>query len=283
MTNPIIGQGDAFTRHAPQYQQGYAQPNPYQQGYGQPQGFGQPGYGQPGQFQQAPQQPMPMGAVMTLDDVIAKTAITLGLVAVSAMLSFMFVPLQLALPVLIVSALVGLVTVFMVASRPRVPVGGVLLYAVFEGLFVGLFSKFFETRFPGIVATAVFATFVAAAATLFAYKFFNIRVTARFRKVVTIATAALAGVLLINFVLALFNINTGMREIGSGAGMLSIGISILAVALAVFNLVIDFDSVERGIAAQAPAQESWRAALGITVTMVWLYLEILRILSYFRD
>ena len=122
-----------------------------------------------------------------------------------------------------------------------------------------------------------------AAATLAAYKFFNIRVTAKFRKMVTIATMALAGVFLVNFVLALLGINTGLRAVGSGAGLLAIGVSILAVCLAVFNLVIDFDYIERGIASQAPAQESWRAAFGITVTMVWLYIEILRILSYFRD
>jgi uncharacterized YccA/Bax inhibitor family protein len=70
---------------------------------------------------------------------------------------------------------------------------------------------------------------------------------------------------------------------GANAGLLAIGVSILAVCLAVMNLIVDFDSVERGIAAQAPASESWRAAFGITVTMVWLYVEILRILSYFRD
>ena len=127
------------------------------------------------------------------------------------------------------------------------------------------------------------ATFVTAAATLAAYKFFNIRVTAKFRKMVTIATLAFAGVMLVNFVLYLVGFNTGLRSVGSNAGLLAIGVSILAVCLAVFNLVMDFDYVERGIASQAPAQESWRAAFGITVTLVWLYVEILRILSYFRD
>lgn len=270
MANPIIGRGDAFTRHNPPV--GYTQPNPYQQ-QGFPMGP-QQGYIQP---------PVATGAVMTLDDVIAKTAITLGLVAVSAIATFMLLPAQLLLPAVIVSGLVGIVTVFMVASRPKVPVGAVLFYAVVEGIAVGAISKFAETMYPGIVVSAVFATFVAAAVTLAAYKFFNIRVTARFRKIVTISTFAIAGLFLVNFVLALLGISTGLREFGSGAGLLSIGISIVAVVLAVLNLVLDFDSVERGIALQAPAQESWRAALGMTVTMVWLYLEILRILSYFRD
>ncbi|WP_331715518.1 Bax inhibitor-1/YccA family protein [Tessaracoccus coleopterorum] len=171
----------------------------------------------------------------------------------------------------------------LVAGRAKLPVGGVLFYAAVEGIFVGAFSKFFEYLYPGIVVSAVLATFVAAGATLAAYKFLNIRVSAKFRKVVTIATISLAGVLLVNFVLALLGVNTGIREIGSGAGMLSIGISVVAVILAVLSLITDFDSVERGIAAQAPAQESWRAAFGITITMVWLYTEILRIMSYFRN
>lgn len=287
MANPIIGRPDAFTRHGGTSQRGYT-------GYGGPQGYAPPQTGphnqqfqqpqyDPYQAPQAPQQAPRPGGVMTLDDVLAKTAITLGVVAVVAVATFMLLPVQLMMPAAILSAIVGLVTVMFVAGRRNLPVGGVLFYAAVEGVFVGAFSKFFEFMYPGIVAQAVLATFVTAGATLAAYKFFNIRVTPKFRKMVFIGTAAMAGVLLVNFVLALFGVNTPIRDIGSGAGWLAIGISIVAVILAVLNLVTDFDSIERGIAAQAPAQESWRAALGITVTMVWLYVEILRILSYFRD
>lgn len=281
MANPIIGRPDAFTRHSTPQQT-------YPQGYGQQQAPGQDPYQQQFPQQQGPtynpyQQPASTGAVMTLDDVIAKTAITLGVVAAAAVLAFLFIPVQLLTPALIGSGIVGLVTVFLVAGRAKLPIGGVLFYAMVEGIFVGAFSKFFELMWPGIVVNAVLATFVTAAATLAAYKFFNIRVTDKFRKVVTIATMSLAGVLLVNFVLFLFGVNTPIREVGSGAGWLAIGISVVAVVLAVLNLITDFDSVERGIAAQAPAQESWRAAFGITITMVWLYTEILRILSYFRD
>lgn len=291
MANPIIGRPDAFTRHGGGQQRGYT-------GYGAPQGYAPPQYDQFNQ-QQAPQQPYdpytapqqeaPRSAgVMTLDDVLAKTAITLGVVAVAAIAVYLgfvngILPLTLLYPAVIVSAIVGLVTVMFVAGRRKLPVGGVLFYAAIEGVFVGAFSTLFELMYPGIVTSAVLATFVTAGATLAAYKFFNIRVTPKFRKMVFIGTAAMAGVLLVNFVLALFGVNTPIREVGSGAGWLAIGISIIAVILAVLNLVTDFDSVERGIAAKAPAQESWRAALGITVTMVWLYVEILRIMSYFRD
>ena len=269
MSNPIIGRPDAFTRHGGAEQQAYAQ--------------GAPQYGTDPYQTQYQQPPVATGGVMTLDDVLAKTAITLGVVALTAAATFLYLPMQFLYPALIGSALVGLVTVFFVAAKSRVPVGGVLFYAAIEGVFVGAISKFFELMYPGIVVTAVLATFVTAGATLAAYKFFNIRVTPKFRKMVFIGTASLALVFLVNFVLALFNIDTGLRGSGANAGLLAIGISILAVILAVMNLVVDFDSVERGIAAQAPASESWRAAFGITVTMVWLYVEILRILSYFRS
>ncbi|HMR48099.1 MAG TPA: Bax inhibitor-1/YccA family protein, partial [Arachnia sp.] len=166
MANPIIGQPDAFTKHA-------------QQGYAPPQYAGQ-GYGQDSQlpYQQVPQP----GGVMTLDDVIAKSAITLGTVFAVAAATWMLLPVQFLYPALIVSAIAGFVTVLFVAGRRKVPVGGVLLYAAIEGVFVGAISKFFEFLYPGIVVSAVLATFVTAGVTLAAYKFFNIRVTPKFRK-----------------------------------------------------------------------------------------------------
>lgn len=272
MANPIFRNSDTFNGRATPPQA------TYQQGAGH---WGQPGV--QGQPPQGYQQTQVSGGVMTLDDVIAKTAVTLLVVFASAALTFMYLPQNLMFPALIGSALVGLVTVFLVAGRRSIPVGGVLFYAAVEGVFVGAFSKFFETMYPGIVFSAVLATFVAAGATLAAYKFFNIRVTQKFRKFVFIGTAALAGVLLVNFVLALAGVDTGLRGSGGDVGWLPILVSVLAVGLAVFNLIIDFDFVERGVASQAPARESWRAAFGITVTMVWLYVEILRILSYFRN
>ncbi|RMB62192.1 Bax inhibitor-1/YccA family protein [Tessaracoccus antarcticus] len=278
MANPIFRNSDTFNGRAAQPQA------PYQQAPGQwgQQQNGFQGYPQQGQ-PQGYQQPQPTGGVMTLDDVIAKTAATLLVVFLSAALTFMFLPTDFMFPALIGSALVGLVTVFVVAGRRKVPVGGVLFYAAVEGVFVGAISKFFETMYPGIVGSAVLATFIAAGATLAAYKFFNIRVTQKFRKFVFIATASLAGVMLVNLFLSLAGVNTGLVGFGSGAGLLSIAVSVLAVGLAVFNLIIDFDFIERGVASQAPASESWRAAFGVTVTMVWLYVEILRILSYFRN
>ena len=271
MANPIFNNSETFNRRMPP-------PQAHQ-------GQGQWGQQQPGFQGQAPQghQPQAVGGVMTLDDVIAKTAATLMVVFLTAAATFMLLPRDFLFPALIGSAVVGLVTVFLVAGRRTIPVAGVLFYAAVEGVFVGAFSKVFESMYPGIVFSAVLATFVAAGATLAAYKFFNIRVTQKFRKFVFIGTASMAGVLLVNFGLALAGIDTGIRGSGGDVGWVAILVSVLAVGLAVFNLIIDFDFVERGIASQAPAHESWRAAFGITVTMVWLYVEILRILSYFRN
>ena len=159
----------------------------------------------------------------------------------------------------------------------------VLLYAAIEGVFIGMISKYFEYLYSGIVAQAVLGTFAAAGVTLAAYKFFNIRVTPKFQKVVIIATIGFAVAMLLNFLLSLAGFNLGLRDDGTGSvSLLAIGVSALGVILAVLNLVLDFDYIEQGVAMGAPAKESWRGAFGLTVTMVWLYIEILRILSYLR-
>lgn len=298
MANPIFGRGEGFTKHhkgrvdAQAYQQpGYPGGYPQQPGfqgysYQQQPGFQQPyGYPHPEQgatgYQQQPV--VSSGDVMTYDDVIAKTGISLGIVFLVAMAGFAFLPIGLLLPVALAGGLAAFVTALVVAFRAKVSPAAVAIYAVFEGLFVGGISKYFELSFPGIVMQAVLATFVTAGVTLAVMKFGNIRLSGKFRQMVTVATFAFVGVALVNLALVFFGMNTGLRDIGGGAGWLSIGFSILAVCLAVFNLVMDFDSVRVGVENRAPASESWRAAFGITVTMVWLYIELLRILSYFRD
>jgi uncharacterized YccA/Bax inhibitor family protein len=268
-SNPILSRQDAFTPAAPQYNQ-----NPY----GQPQA-GYPQY--PGYPQQAPVE-APEGR-MTLDDVVTKTAATMGVLVIAAALAWMFVPDTLYFPALIASGLIGFIVVMIVAFRRKVSPGLVLLYAGIEGIFIGMISKIFESYYSGIVVQAVIGTFAAAGVTLAAYKFFNIRVTPKFRKVVIIATIAFAVALLINFVLALFGVNLGLRDSGTGAiSLLAVAFSLIGAGLAVLNLVLDFDYIEQGVAMGAPASESWRGAFGLTVTMVWLYIEILRLLSYLR-
>jgi len=273
-SNPILSKKDAFTPAAPQYGQQY-------QGYPTQTGFGG---GPQDPYSNAPLSSAQTGqGRMTLDDVITKTAVTIGVLVVAAALAWNFVPDTLYFPAMILSALVGFGVVLLVSFRRLVSPPLVILYAAIEGVFIGMISKVFESYYEGIVAQAVVATFVAAGVTLAAYKFFNIRVTAKFTKIVIISTIAFAGLMLINFI---FVLATGGRGLSGGVvgpvSGLALLISAVAIVLAVLNLVLDFDYVERGIAMGAPANESWRAAFGLTVTMVWLYIELLRLISYIR-
>ncbi len=279
-SNPILSKKDAFTPAAPQQGQygGYSgyqgQPADTRQGYPQqPMSYGQ-GY--------APEQ-SDTGERMTFDDVITKTAIVMALLVASAAVSWKVLPPGLMLPALIISGLVGFVVVLMVSFRRMVSPPLVIAYALIEGVFIGMISKLFEGYYPGIVLQAVVGTFFAAGVTLAAYKLFNIRVTAKFRKVVFLSTIAFAAMLLVNFIFSLVTGHAGLRGgIVGPVSPLALGISAIAIVLAVFNLVLDFDFIERGVQMDAPAKQSWIAAFGLTVTMVWLYVEILRILSYLR-
>lgn len=267
-SNPILSKQDAFTPAAPQPGQNpyaqypYAQ-NPYAQ---------QPGYA-----------PASVEPRMTFDDVITKTAVVMGVLVISAALAWMFVPPTLYMPALILSGLVGFGVVLLVSFRRVISPPLVFVYAAIEGVFIGMFSNIFNQIYPGIVVQAVIGTFAAAGVTLAAYKLFNIRVTPKFQKVVIISTIAFAVAMLINFIASLLGFNMGLRDGGTGpVSLLAVGFSILGCVLAVLNLVLDFDYIERGVAMGAPASESWRGAFGLTVTMVWLYVEILRLLSYLR-
>ncbi|WP_257478173.1 Bax inhibitor-1/YccA family protein [Acidipropionibacterium jensenii] len=281
MGNPVFARAEAFQPHSNQQvwqgQQGYPQ------GYQQSQSWGgQPAAAGPG-YDPYAQQSQP---VMTFDDVVAKTGLVLLTIFAIGVVTYLGVIDRpgLAGGAALLSALVGFVTVMIVASRAKVPVAGVIAYAVIEGVFIGAISAIFERMFPGIVVQAVLGTFCAAGVTLAAYKFLNIRVTSRFRQVVTIATIGFAVAMLANLVMAFFvPAGLGLRAFGAGAGWLPILCSAIGVVLAAMNLVVDFDSAEQGVRNQAPASESWRAAFGVAVTMVWLYTEILRILSYFRS
>lgn len=270
-SNPVLSRRDSFTPAAPQ-------------GYGQQGQFGFPPQGPADPYGQ---QTAPTGARMTFDDVVTKTVVTMVTLVAAAAVTWMgfatgVVPSTLMMPAMILSALVGFVTVLFVSFRRKVNPGLVLVYAAIEGVFIGLISMLFENLFNGIVPQAVLATFIAAGITLAAYKFFNIRVTGKFRKIVVIATIAYAVTMLVNFLFAIAGINLGIRGIGEFSPLMLL-FSAIGVTLAVLNLVLDFDYIEQGVRVGAPASESWRAAFGLTVTMVWLYVEMLRILSYFRQ
>ncbi|WP_332664721.1 Bax inhibitor-1/YccA family protein [Aeromicrobium sp.] len=230
---------------------------------------------------------------MTMDTVVEKTGITLLVLAVVAGITWVMIgdlgsdatasdAYGRAFTFAIGGALIGLVLAFVNSFKKVVSPALVLAYAVFEGVFVGAFSKVIAA-FVGdasIVFQAIVGTMVAFGGTLAAYKFFNIQVTAKFRKVVMISVFAFFGATMLNLLLSW----TGVVDDGGIRGFNTLGllVSCAAVVLAVFMLILDFDYIEQGVAAGLPERESWRAAFGLTVTLVWLYIEILRILAILR-
>jgi uncharacterized YccA/Bax inhibitor family protein len=227
---------------------------------------------------------------MTIDSVVQKTAMTLGLTVLVAAATWFLTPDLREVGVnpgsLYLLAMVGAFGGFalsMVNSFKRVVSPAlVLAYAGLEGLFVGAFSKILDSAFGsgegGLVMGAVFGTFAAVAGTLAAYKFFNIRVTPTFRKWVIAAMFGFVALSLMDVVLGLFGASFGFNGFG-GMGFVS---SLIGLGLGVLMLILDFDFVERGIEAGLPERESWRAAFGLTVTIIWIYIELLRLLAILR-
>jgi uncharacterized YccA/Bax inhibitor family protein len=224
---------------------------------------------------------------MTIDSVVQKTGATLGLVVLAAAATWFVTPNPAEFGVdassLYLLAMVGAFGGFalsMVNSFKRVVSPAlVMAYAVLEGVFVGAFSKILQASFgQGIVIGAVAGTAAAVAGTLAAYTFFDIRVTPTFRKWVTAAMFGFVAVTLMDVVLSIFHASFGFN----GFGPMGFVSSLIGLGLGVLMLILDFDFVERGIAAGLPERESWRAAFGLTVTIIWIYVELLRLLAILR-
>jgi uncharacterized YccA/Bax inhibitor family protein len=235
------------------------------------------GTGTPGQVDQGR---------MTVDTVVQKTAISIALVFVAAFATWWWIG-DVASDNGSLGRIGGLVTVgaggafllSLVNSFKRVISPAlVMLFAVAEGVALGAVSKLFEVQYPGIVTSAVLGTFAAFAGTLAAYKFLNIQVSAKFRTFVVAAMFGMVGLGLLSLVLSLFGIDTGLY----GNGGLGFVFAIAGLVLGVFMLILDFDFVENGVAAGLPERESWRAAFGLTVSLVWIYTNLLRILAILR-
>ncbi len=276
-SNPVFVRSETFNgRGQNQYgYETYAANGPYA-GYGQPgtrpSGSADPSTWRTGSGVSAPSR-------MTIDSVVQKTAITLGLVVLTAALAWAALPDSMLGMAWIGGAMIGLVLSLVISFSRTVSPPLVLLYSVAEGAFIGAASKTFESYYPGVVVGAVLGTLAAVAGTLAAYKFFNISVTDRFRKFVTAAIFGFVAVSLLDFVLSFFSADIGFNGLGT-MGLIS---SVLGLGLGVLMLILDFDYVERAVAGGAPEVESWRAAFGLTVTIVWIYIELLRILAIFRD
>ena len=154
------------------------------------------------------------------------------------------------------------------------------IYAVLEGLFLGGLSSMFEARFPGIAVQAIFGTFGTMAGLLLAYRTGLIKATENFRLGVFAATAGIAMLYLVSIVMGFFGKSIPFIH---QSGAIGIGFSVFVVIIAALNLVLDFDFIEKGEEVGAPKYMEWYAAFGLLVTLVWLYVEMLRLLSKLRS
>ncbi|NED15291.1 Bax inhibitor-1/YccA family protein [Streptomyces sp. SID9124] len=219
---------------------------------------------------------------MTIDDVVTRTAMTLGTVVLGAALAWALLPvdeanLNKSYGIAIGAALIAFV-LSLVQSFKRKPVPALIIaYAAFEGVFLGVISSAVSTYIgPGVVMQAVMGTMCVFAGVLLAYKMRWIRVTRRFYGFVM---AAAMGFLLLMAVNLLFAVFGGGDGLGFRSGGLGILFGVIGIILGACFLALDFKQVEDGIAYGAPREESWLAAFGLTMTLVWIYLEMLRLLS----
>jgi uncharacterized YccA/Bax inhibitor family protein len=226
---------------------------------------------------------------MTIDTVVQKTGLTMLVVLLAAAATWVLTgdvsaddnanAVHAVMGLAGAGAILGFVLSMVNSFKRVISPPLVIAYAVCEGVFIGALSKVLEAAFPGIVLSAVLGTFAAVGGTLAAYKFFDIKVGDRFRKGVTAAMFGFVGLVVLDAILSIFHADLGVNQI-TGIGLV---FSIIGLALGVLMLILDFDYVERGIAAGLPERESWRAAFGLAVTIIWLYIEMLRILAALRE
>ncbi|GGL11520.1 Bax inhibitor-1/YccA family protein [Planomonospora parontospora] len=219
----------------------------------------------------------PAQRAMTIDDVVVRGFITLGTLVVSAAAAW---ALNLGWGAAMVGVLVGLVLALVISFKQSTNPVLILGYAVAYGVAVGVISHMMESIYPGIVIQAVLGTAMAFGGMLTVYSLRIVRVTPKFTKFVVAAALGLMAALLVNWVAGFFvEGGLGLRE----AGPIGYLVSIAAILIGCFFLLLDFDQVEQGVRMGAPAKYSWLMAFGLTMTLVWIYLEILRLLSYFSS
>ena len=220
---------------------------------------------------------------VTLDDVVMKTLGLFTILLVVAAISWFTVAgnSNLTIPLMLAGMFGGLAVGLVIAFKKTINVPLIVLYSVLEGVVVGTISMFFEQYYHGIVATAVIATMSTFAGMFLGWKFGLIRVTNKSRRIFGMAIMGYLLFSLVNLVAVLMGVGGGFGF--GGTGPIGIAISVLGVGMASYSLAIDFDSVDRAVKAQLPEKYSWLLAHGLIVTLVWLYLEILRLLARLRQ
>lgn len=274
-SNPVF-------RSLPKTQGGYAQFGTGAAGYGAQAVHAEP------YVTQYPQQ-AGVARPVTIDDVVTKTGITLAVLAATAVVSYFLVAqnMALALPLFAIGGIGGFVMVMIaVFGRKQDNPAIVLSYAVLEGLVLGAISFLFaNVMVQGISAGALISQAVVGTLGVFfgmlvVYKTGAIRVTPKFTRWIVGALFGAVALMLVNLVVGLFTGSAGPLRDG---GPLAILFSLVMIGIAAFSFLIDFDAADQLIRAGAPEKAAWGVALGLTVTLVWLYLEVLRLLSYFNS
>ena len=215
---------------------------------------------------------------MTMDDVIMKTGMLLAIVVGVGAASWY---LQVDLGFAMIAGLVGFVLAMVNIFKKQVSPALVMAYAAAQGVFLGVVSASYEGQYRGIVVQAVVGTAVVFAAVLFGYKSGRLRATPKFAKVVTFGLIGLVAVVLLNALGSLFGAGDTLG-LGTG-GPIAILITLGLIVFGALTFVLDFDQADRMVAAGVPEQESWRVAFGLVVGLIFLYLNILRLLSYLQS
>lgn len=218
---------------------------------------------------------------MSYEDVMMKTLATLGILLVGAGVGF-FVP-QLALPAALVGFALALVNIFKKKVSPAL----VLAYGAVEGIFLGGISGILEEQLPGIIGQALLGTGLVFGVTLALFANGKIRASARATKIFMIAGISYALFSLVNLGLQLTGVNNDAWGLYTSPTLFGIPLGLiigpLVIIMAAYSLVLDFTSIQQGIKAGAPRILGWKAAFGLTLTIVWLYIEILRLIAIFRS
>ena len=221
---------------------------------------------------------MPISQKMTLEGTVNKTGILLLLCFATAAVSW-----NIPNPILMFTGMgVGLVAAIITIFRPTMASSTAPVYALAQGLFLGGLTVMFEAQYPGIAIQAIGLTFGTLASLLVCYKTGIIKPTENFRLMIVSATAGIALLYLVNILMTAFGGGSGIGFIHSN-GLMGIGFSLFVVGIAALNLVLDFDFIEQGSENGLPKHMEWFGAFSLMVTLVWLYLEILRLLAKIRS
>jgi len=215
---------------------------------------------------------------MTIEDVVAKTGFLFTILVVVGAFAWRS---NLGTGALMLGFLGGFVLAMIISFSKSIKPGLVVAYAAFEGLALGTLSSYYESYYPGIVSQAVIGTMAAFAGVLIMYRNGTLRATPQF-------TRALIGAAIGYFILGLVSLVASFFGVGQGYGFYGVSglgllLAVAGVAIASLFLVLDFDQIQKGVNNGVPEKESWRASFGLMVTIVWLYLEVLRLISILRN